>query len=134
MVGPVRIVEGFEVFRGLIRRIAAQETFIDDRAIRTAFGRPWIGALAAVDAALFTHFIARRSGLAAFAVLDYIGRVVGDDVHVHLHAAGMGRLDKSLEVLGSIKSLEEIYLWNSKVSKKGVENLKKSLPEAKIIY
>jgi hypothetical protein len=42
--------------------------------------------------------------------------------------------DAGIEALASIQSLEEIYLWNSKVSKRGVENLRNALPEAKIVY
>jgi hypothetical protein len=42
--------------------------------------------------------------------------------------------DNGIGILSSIKSLEEIYLWNTKVSKKGVENLKNALPDTKIIY
>ena len=42
--------------------------------------------------------------------------------------------DASIETIATIKTLEEIYLWNSKVSQKGVENLRNALPDAKIIY
>ena len=52
----------------------------------------------------------------------------------YIKLVGTKVTDKGLESLSSIKSLEEVYLWNSKVSEKGVENLRNALPEVKIIY
>jgi hypothetical protein len=42
--------------------------------------------------------------------------------------------DESIETIAGLKSLEELYLWNSKVSKRGFQDLKKALPDAKIIH
>jgi hypothetical protein len=36
--------------------------------------------------------------------------------------------------LASIKTLNEVYLWNSKVTESGVEKLRQALPNAKIIF
>jgi len=33
-----------------------------------------------------------------------------------------------------MKDLQEIYLWNSEVSEKGVESLRSSLPNAKVVF
>jgi hypothetical protein len=41
--------------------------------------------------------------------------------------------DKGIATLSQMKELEEVYLWASKVSQKGVTDLKKSLPNAKIL-
>jgi hypothetical protein len=42
--------------------------------------------------------------------------------------------DNSIATLGSLKSLEEIYLWNSEVTKNGIERLRKALPDTKISF
>ena len=42
--------------------------------------------------------------------------------------------DNSVATLSSLKSLEEIYLWNSEVTKNGIERLRKALPDTKISF
>jgi hypothetical protein len=39
-----------------------------------------------------------------------------------------------LKDLSALKSLEEIYLWGSKVSENGVKDLRAALPNTKIIF
>jgi Leucine-rich repeat (LRR) protein len=51
-----------------------------------------------------------------------------------LNLSGTQVTDSSIKELSQMKDLEEIYLWNTKVSESGVETLRKSLPEAKIIW
>ena len=42
--------------------------------------------------------------------------------------------DAGIETIASIKTLEEVYLWNSKVSEKGVKTLQNALPNCKIVF
>ena len=51
-----------------------------------------------------------------------------------INLSGTQVTDSSIKELSQMKELEEVYLWNTKVSESGVESLRKSLPEAKIIW
>jgi hypothetical protein len=42
--------------------------------------------------------------------------------------------DNSIRDLSVMKNLEEIYLWDSKFTDKGVESLRKALPDAKVVF
>ena len=42
--------------------------------------------------------------------------------------------DNSIRDLSVMKNLEEIYLWDSKVTDNGVESLRKALPDAKVVF
>ena len=52
----------------------------------------------------------------------------------YLNLSGSKVTDGAMKDLAVLKDLEEIYLWNSEVTDKGVESLRKALPEAKIIF
>lgn len=52
----------------------------------------------------------------------------------YLNLSGTKVNDGVVKELSQMKDLEEIYLWNSEVSEKGAESLRKSLPEAKIVF
>jgi len=51
-----------------------------------------------------------------------------------INLSGTQVTDSSIKELSQMKELEEVYLWNTKVSEGGVESLRKSLPDAKIIW
>jgi len=51
-----------------------------------------------------------------------------------INLSGTQVTDSSIKELSQMKELEEVYLWNTKVSESGVESLRKSLPNAKIIW
>ena len=42
--------------------------------------------------------------------------------------------DGAVKDLSQMKDVEEIYLWDSQVTDKGVESLRKALPDAKIVF
>ncbi|MEK9773528.1 MAG: c-type cytochrome domain-containing protein [Opitutae bacterium] len=52
----------------------------------------------------------------------------------YLNLSGTKVSDGMVKDLSQMKDLEEIYLWNSEVSEKGVESLRKALPDAKIVF
>ena len=52
----------------------------------------------------------------------------------YLNLSGTKVSDGVVKDLSQMKDLEEIYLWNSEVSEKGIESLRKALPDAKIIF
>ena len=41
--------------------------------------------------------------------------------------------DASVDTLASIKTLKEVYLWNSDITERGIKRLRGALPDAKIL-
>ncbi len=64
------------------------KSYVDRRSCHAAFARKGIVRLVAING----------RGVAAFLILDHIGCMIGDDVHIDLHAACMRRLDQGLEI------------------------------------
>ncbi len=87
-VRVVRARESGEVLVGLVPAGHAQEAVIDGRTRGIALG----------GVRKFAPRAIRARGVGALLVVDDVGRVVGDDIEVDLHAAGMKRLDQLAHV------------------------------------
>ena len=95
-IGPSCFGQSVEILFGLMDAIIAQEAFIDRGAIAGAAGPRIIAniAILAPESWAACHF-----RIVAFAVIDNVRSVIGDDVHIDFHPAGMGGVDKSLEIV-----------------------------------
>ena len=52
----------------------------------------------------------------------------------YLNLSGTKVTDGAIKDLAQMKDLEELYLWNSEISEKGVESLRSALPNTKVVF
>ena len=78
-----------------------------------------------------------NSELTIYSVLNgnkKISEVIQSTKLENLNLVSSKITDNSINTLASLKTLEEVYFWNSDVSARGVSQLRKALPHAKILH
>jgi len=112
-------LSAFGNIKNNISHLDLSRTQITDTALKTAGALPNLTWLSARNTRVGDN------GLKSLSNLKHLR---------YLNLSGTKVTDKGTITLSQMKDLEEIYLWASEVSDKGIANLRKSLPEAKILY
>ena len=112
-------LSAFGNIKNNISHLDLSRTQITDTALKTAGALPNLTWLSARNTRV------GDSGLKSLSNLKYLR---------YLNLSGTKVTDKGTVTLSQMKELDEIYLWASEVSDKGIADLRKSLPDTKILY
>ena len=112
-------LSAFGNIKNNISHLDLSRTQITDTALKTAGALPNLTWLSARNTRV------GDSGLKSLSNLKYLR---------YLNLSGTKVTDRGTVTLSQMKELDEIYLWASEVSDKGIADLRKSLPDTKILY
>jgi len=112
-------LSAFGNIKNNISHLDLSRTQITDTALKTAGALPNLTWLSARNTRVGDN------GLKSLSNLKYLR---------YLNLSGTKVTDKGTVTLSQMKELDEIYLWASEVSDKGIADLRKSLPDTKILY
>lgn len=112
-------LSAFGNIKNNISHLDLSRTQITDTALKTAGALPNLTWLSARNTRV------GDSGLKSLSNLKYLR---------YLNLSGTKVTDTGTVTLSQMKELDEIYLWASEVSDKGIADLRKSLPDTKILY
>lgn len=112
-------LEGLQGLEKFVAQLDLSKTEVTDDALKSVSNLERLVRLDLHGTQIGDAGMKQLSGLKNLRYLNLYGTQVGD--------AG-------LQSLGNLKGLKDVYLWRSKVTAKGVKQLQKDLPDAKISW